>query len=71
MYYAIILEKTLEKNNEYYKINIQWKNFCKLLQIFVMRIKIFAGYLNFFFTMAKQYCLKIGSSGLLAAVPPR
>lgn len=71
MYYAIILEKTLKKNNEYYKINSLRKNFCNLLQIFVMRIKIFAGYLNIFFTTAKQYCLKIGSYGLLAAVSPR
>ena len=71
MYYAIILEKTLEKNNEYYKINIQRKNLCNMLQIFVMRIKIFAGYLNIFFTTAKLYCLNFGSSGLLAAVSPR
>ena len=72
LYYAINLEKTFEKNNEYYyKINSSWKNFCNMLQFFVMRIKIFAGYLNIFFTTAKLYCLKIGSSGLLAAVSPR
>ena len=42
-----------------------------MLQIFVMRIKIFAGYLNIFFTTAKLYCLKIDSYGLLAAVSLR
>ena len=41
-----------------------------MLQFFVILIKVFAGYLNFFFTTAKQYCLPISSSIGLTAVPP-
>lgn len=41
-----------------------------MLQLFVMRIKISAIYLNFFFITAKQYCTPISSSIGLTAVPP-